>query len=204
MSDESQTSTETAETTTEATESPEAEIAASDQASVNDAAGQESGAEKPAGAPESYAEFTLPEGMKLDKMALKQAIPIFKQMNLTQDQAQQLVTLKAEGVRKMEEAFQADKNQRLEAIRKDKEIGGDNFKHTEQVVARALDSFLNADEQAELVAYIDRFGASPVLAKLMYRVGKGMAEDSRMESGSKSRAEPDREAILKNMYPSMF
>lgn len=45
----------------------------------------------PQGAPESYADFKAPEGYELDKAALEQAIPIFKELNLNQDQAQKLV-----------------------------------------------------------------------------------------------------------------
>jgi hypothetical protein len=44
-----------------------------------------------AGAPESYADFTLPEGYELTGERLEQAQAMFKDLNLTQEQAQKLV-----------------------------------------------------------------------------------------------------------------
>lgn len=43
------------------------------------------------GAPETYADFKAPEGYTLDQAAIKDALPIFKELGLTQDQAQKLV-----------------------------------------------------------------------------------------------------------------
>jgi len=45
----------------------------------------------PQGAPETYADFTAPEGVTLDKETLAEAAPIFKELGLTQEQAQKLV-----------------------------------------------------------------------------------------------------------------
>lgn len=42
-------------------------------------------------APETYAEFKFPEGTKVDKARLDSALPIFREANLSQDQAQKLV-----------------------------------------------------------------------------------------------------------------
>jgi hypothetical protein len=49
----------------------------------------------PVGAPEKYADFKLPDGYQFDKPALDQALVTFKEMNLTQDQAQKFVDLYA-------------------------------------------------------------------------------------------------------------
>lgn len=46
---------------------------------------------KPEGAPEAYTEFKAPEGYTLDTKTLEAATPIFKDLGLTQDQAQRLV-----------------------------------------------------------------------------------------------------------------
>ena len=45
----------------------------------------------PTGAPESYAEFTAPEGVTYDKDVLAAAAPLLKELNLSQEQAQKLV-----------------------------------------------------------------------------------------------------------------
>lgn len=46
-------------------------------------------------APDAYAAFTAPEGFTLDPKAIEAATPIFKELGLTQEQAQRLVSLNA-------------------------------------------------------------------------------------------------------------
>src|SRR6266403_979628 len=47
--------------------------------------------EAPAGAPEAYSDFTLPEGVKLEGETLKAATARFKELGLPQANAQRLV-----------------------------------------------------------------------------------------------------------------
>lgn len=149
------------------------------------------------GAPETYAEFTVKEGQTLDKVALDMALPMFKEMNLTQEQAQRLVDLQAENIGKANEAFTADKTARLDAIKNDKEYGGDKFAESSEAVGRALNTILSTDEQADLKAYTDRFGPNPTLFRLMYRVAtKVMSEDGRFETGGQ------KNVGTSNMYPN--
>lgn len=49
----------------------------------------------PQGAPEKYADFKLPEGFKPDTKIMGEAIELFKAMNLSQEQAQQLIDFQA-------------------------------------------------------------------------------------------------------------
>lgn len=47
---------------------------------------------KPApGAPEKYEDFKAPEGFELDKAVLDDVVPLFKELNLNQEQAQKLI-----------------------------------------------------------------------------------------------------------------
>src|SRR5690242_6551785 len=46
------------------------------------------GDKAPGGAPEAYADFTAPQGFQLNKDAIAKALPVFKELNLTQDAAQ--------------------------------------------------------------------------------------------------------------------
>lgn len=55
----------------------------------------------PEGAPEKYADFKLPEGMKFDQAGLEKATAIFKELNLPQDGAQRLVDLQAEQIKQL-------------------------------------------------------------------------------------------------------
>ena len=42
-------------------------------------------------APESYTDFSVPEGHTLDAAAIESATPLFRELGLSQDQAQKLV-----------------------------------------------------------------------------------------------------------------
>jgi hypothetical protein len=48
------------------------------------------------GAPEKYDDFKAPDGYTLDPKAIEAAVPIFKELGLTQDQAQRLVQFHSE------------------------------------------------------------------------------------------------------------
>ena len=74
--------------TTTSPSSPSTEPAADgkDEQSLLNAAGK-----APEGAPEAYSDYTVPEGYTLDPEIKTEAVKIFKGLNLTQAQAQQLV-----------------------------------------------------------------------------------------------------------------
>lgn len=48
------------------------------------------------GPPETYADFTLPENYTLDPKAVEAVTPLFKELGLTQEQAQKLISFQAE------------------------------------------------------------------------------------------------------------
>ena len=209
MENESQSSQQT-ETTTETTGSTEGastqtESTTEQQTTDGGSTTTEESSEgkKVEGAPEAYADFTLPEGVTLDKAALEQAIPIFKEMNLTQEQAQKLVALQSAGTKKANEAFEADKQSRLDAIKADKELGGDNAGKVNETVARALNTFLNEAEQKDLTDHINRFGTSPGLARLLYRVGQKMTEDIRHDTGGDDTQISSAESRINSFYSTM-
>lgn len=165
---------------------------------VDDKSGQD---DKPQGAPEKYEAFTVPDGLPADPNRIEAAQAIFKELNLTQAQAQKLVDLQIEGVKQSSEAFEADKTQRLDAIKSDKEFGGDKFAESEEMVGRALGTYLKADEQLELAEYVKKFGPSPALFRLMYRVAKSVKEDTVVNAnGGNGQQGKDR---LSALYPSM-
>ena len=52
--------------------------------------------EKASGAPEKYTDFKTPEGFELDKASLDKALPIFKELGLSQDAAQKMIDFYAD------------------------------------------------------------------------------------------------------------
>jgi hypothetical protein len=135
--------------------------------------------EAKSGAPESYAEFKIPEGATMHPEAVAQFNAAAKEMNLTQDQAQKFIDLEfaRESVRQAEltKAIESAKDQWLVAAKSDKEIGGDKFKEHMGIAERALDEF----GTPELRNLLKETGMNrqTELLRFIYRVGVAMSED---------------------------
>lgn len=158
-------------------------------------------AKKVKGAPEAYEDFKIPEGMESAKDVLDELKPILKdELNLSQEKAQKLIDFytgkvlphfQAKGI----EVWNADIEKRQNEIKNDKEIGGEKLKASTEAVNRVVNSFLKPEESEALKEYSARFGDSPVLIKLLARVGNAMKEDGIVivgaggQGGSKSIAE---------------
>ena len=81
--------------------------------------------------PDTYADFNMPEGVTVDSALLDEATPLFKELGLTQEQAQKLVDFQAKQVQASSQsqvdAFNQLMNDWQEQSRNDKEFGGDKF-----------------------------------------------------------------------------
>lgn len=102
--------------------------------------------EPKSGAPEAYADFTAPEGYELNQEVLDRAVPLFKELNLSQEQAQKLVSFYGDAALKAEEAPYAAyetmrSNWRKQIIASDLGNGTDDLKpEVIAVIGRAIDS----------------------------------------------------------------
>ncbi|EOZ5275764.1 peptidase [Escherichia coli] len=148
---------------------------------------------KPEGAPEAY-EFKAAEGVELDTEALKDFEPVARELNLTNDQAQKLVDAYPKilaGVQQRQaDAWQKQTEGWAEAVKADKEIGGDKLESNLSAAQRALDQFGNP----ELKEYLNvtGMGNHPELVKAFVKIGKAMSEDgmvSGKDTGQRSAAE---------------
>lgn len=110
--------------------------------------------ETPPGAPEKYA-FTAPEGQELDTSALAQFEPVARELNLTQEQAQNLVDVYPKvlaGVQQQQaESWQKQTEDWAAAVKADKDIGGDKLASNLGAAQRAIDTF----GTKELKEYLD-------------------------------------------------
>jgi|TARA_R110002095_G_C4251583_1_gene240164 hypothetical protein len=95
--------------------------------------------------PDEYADFTLPEGMTLDPDLLAEAGPVFKDLGLTQDQAQKLIDLQSKKAEADVQKQMTDFNQMIDdwkdQSQNDKEFGGDKFDESVAVAREAIDKF---------------------------------------------------------------
>lgn len=147
----------------------------------------------PEGAPEAY-EFKAAEGVELDTEALKDFEPVARELNLTNEQAQKLVDAYPKilaGVQQRQaDAWQKQTEGWAEAVKADKEIGGDKLESNLSAAQRALDQFGNP----ELKEYLNvtGMGNHPELVKAFVKIGKAMSEDgmvSGKDTGQRSAAE---------------
>lgn len=153
--------------------------------------------------PEAYADFTIPDGMEIDKDMLEAFLPQFKEQGLTQKQAQERVNdaakLATHWQQKAIEGFEQTTKGWREAIKTDPAYGGEKLGETLALGKRVIDTF-GADD-AELKEVIDsyRLGDNPGFIRLMARVGGAISEDV-FVAGGKARAAP---SLTDTLYPTM-
>ena len=132
------------------------------------------------GAPENYDDFKMPEGMDVDKEALEAALPIFKDLNLTQEQAQTLVDVQAkqvEGIVKAQaEEFAKKQSDWNKAAMNDEEYGKGKF----EASAATARSAVLAIGGTDLKDALNETGAGnhPELIRAFVRIGNAIGEDT--------------------------
>lgn len=157
--------------------------------------------DKPVGAPEKYEDFIVPEGVELDKALMEEFVPIAKEANLTQEQAQKLADIytkkmqaSAEG---QQEAWTEIRKGWVSEFKADKEIGGARVDETVTTAKHAMKEF-GSPELTEALN-MSGLGDHPAVIRFMYRVGKAIGEDNVLTGGrSGGASDPS-----KVMYPDM-
>lgn len=147
----------------------------------NPETGKEPGKEDPAGAPEKYADFKLPEGVPVDTEFMEQAQASFKELNLPQEAAQKLVDLAAERDKR------AEKAQFDQAAKWEKEfMSRSDAKETLSHAARAREFVTPGMRQ---MLQDPRIGNNPDIIESMAKIGRMLAEDKFLERDSRGKAE---------------
>lgn len=158
--------------------------------------------EKPQGAPENYEDFTLPEGMEVDSELLDEARPLFKELNLTQEQAQKLVDLQSKYVREAAEkqldAWKETVTTWADESKKDKEFGGAKFEESLGYARTAIKQFATDDFKEML--NVSGTGNHKEMIRFLTRVGKAISDDKILHGTKQTEAVRDR---AKTMFPDM-
>jgi hypothetical protein len=129
-------------------------------------------------APDAYTEFKVPEGYTIDKATAEAAAPIFKELNLSQDQAQKLVDFYTS---KQQEAIDAPHKayQELAKTWQDevKAKYGNQLPEVKATIGRAI-ATLPVETQAKFRAAMDLTGAGNNLAfvETFYALAKRATE----------------------------
>lgn len=176
-------------------------VATDDTGNADDATPVDTSEEGSQKTPDTYADFSLPEGMQLDEALLSEATPLFKELGLTQEQAQKLVDFQAKqiqaGSQSQIDAFNQVKNQWLDDTKNDKEIGGDKFDENVKVAQLAVSKYGTPELKQMLEDH--GIGNHPEVVRFMVKVGREMAEDVPDESKASVTTQTDRISLL---YPN--
>jgi len=132
--------------------------------------------------PEAYdfSGIELPEGMELDTEMAEAMSPAFKDLGLTQDQANKLVGVYAERMQKQMEA-NVDAAKELvtgwkDTAKADQEIGGNNWKASVDAANAAIRKF-GTPELVQDVMVGQGMGNHPEVIRMFARIGKAIADD---------------------------
>lgn len=150
-------------------------------------------------APETYADFALPDGVVIDAKAMEQFVPIAKELDLTQDQAQKLVSLRAQQVQAEAAAYEALVASWAEEAKADPEIGGDKFDATLKA-AQAAYAEVATPALREMLDSTG-YGNHPEVLRMFANVSKRLGLDSKPPTGT----DPARgeRSLAERMYPGM-
>jgi hypothetical protein len=163
------------------------------------------GSESDDGAPETYADFSFPEGVQVDQALLDEAAPIFKELGLTQEQAQKLVDLQSKSVQasaqQQLDTFEQVKSDWLTESQNDPEFGGEKFEKTVTDARLFIDKFGDQNLKDLLEHY--GIGNNIHIIKPFAKAAALLKEDDLNSSGSPvgSKANWDREGRSDRMYP---
>jgi hypothetical protein len=134
----------------------------------------------------------LPEGMKADDALIKGFEPIARELKLDDAGAQKLVDLYAGRQQQLaKEAAEAHAKQVdgwANEVKADKELGGDKFPETQQLVANVMTRF--NDPGLVEVLNTSGLGNHPALVRFVARIGKAIADDSIKGAGGGAEKKP--------------
>jgi len=142
------------------------------------------------GAPETYADFKLPQGAELDKETLGKASPLFKELNLTQDQAQKLVDfyndINTSAKEKLSAVVTEMRTEWRNQVKADKDIGP-KLDSVITEIGRAK-SHIPAEVRTAFESALDVTGAGdhPAIVRGFYELAKLVNEGTHVVGGKPS------------------
>ena len=154
--------------------------------------------------PESY-ELTAPEGMTLDAASVELATPVFKELGLSNEQANKLMPVAAAFAQKIQDhanqqiiaQVQADRKAWLDTAKADSEIGGAHWGDTIATAASALDK-LGMTKGTPFRNLLDESGLGnhPEMIRAFQKVGKAIGDDATFARAGASPAQKSHASIL--------
>jgi len=156
------------------------------------------GEKKEGNGPPAEYKFEVPEGMVLDEVAAGEFSVLAKDMGLSQENAQKLVSLYAANQAKAADAYADQIAKWGEETKSDPEIGGEKLAENLAIAKRAVDLAPPAFK-----AWLTESGNgnNPVVVKAMIAMGKALSPDSVAKGDKSGSAAPKDPA--KTLFPNM-
>lgn len=127
-----------------------------------------------------YSDVELPEGMQLDEAMVEAAEPVFRELGLSQDQANKLVSMYADQMQGQAEASAEAAKQLvsgwLTTAKADKEIGLNNWKGSVGAANAVIRKFGTPELVSEVMVG-QGIGNHPEMVRLLSRIGAAMGDD---------------------------
>jgi len=150
------------------------------------------------GAPDAYADFTMPEGVQMDATAVASFSTVARDLNLSQTAAQTMIDKMAPAMasRQAELLTQA-RTDWAAAATADKEFGGDSLQTNLAVAKQAMDQF--GSPELRTLLNESGLGNHPEIIRAFYRAGKAISEDRFVggRSGAEASTDP-----AKRLFPN--
>lgn len=163
---------------------------------------------KPEGAPETYADFKLPENMEISKEAMGEFTGLFKEANLPQEVAQKFVEKGAQAIQKaVDDIYNQWTDKMAQQVKSwhesraaDKEIGGTD--ETQKKVLSDASHVVKSIGGESLMKALDETGAGnhPEIIRAFYRMRPYIGEDGKFISGNTG-GKP--KTAAQALYPTM-
>ena len=147
---------------------------------------------EPKGAPEEYADFTVPEGVELDAEVLGEFKTLGKDLNLSQEQAQKVadlgVSLSKKWADGLAEHVKETRQGWIDEVKADKDIGGDKLPATLATAKRALDAYGSPALRQLLDSH--GLGDNPEFIRFAFKAGQAISEDTMVAAEGESKSPP--------------
>lgn len=164
-------------------------------------------------APEKY-EFTAPEGLTLDEATVTEASIVFKELGLTNEQAQKLVDFQGKLAKTQAEApykaYDAMREGWQNEVKADKDIGH-ILPKVKETIGKALDTLGDPALVASFKEGMNLTGAGdhPAFVKAFYKLAQSVVEGSHVSGkgpsphGQSATGQGDRPTVAGAMYPNL-
>lgn len=143
----------------------------------------------PEGAPEKYEAFNLPEGVELSEESMTEANTLFKAMNLSQAQAQQLVDFHVKSMQAAADApmqLWADTQKEwVNQVKADKDIGH-RLPAVKAAVSKVVDSLGPLAVPFREAMDLTGAGNHPAFIKAMFAIATKLTEGGHVTAGGPS------------------